>query len=114
MECLPRGAPASSVAFPGQPRLRGRHTVGRFHADTVAGGFVTADVRGTGLRGEVAFTDSGDAARWQAHPPPPSRSQAGVMNQPMAGMTTIAPKQEARWQGRNALGPDTRRVEAAV
>jgi hypothetical protein len=33
---------------------------GRFHRDTVAGGFVTADVRGTGLRAEIAFTDSGD------------------------------------------------------
>jgi hypothetical protein len=36
--------------------------VGRFHEDTVAGGFITANVLGTGLRGEVAFTDSGDAA----------------------------------------------------
>jgi hypothetical protein len=36
--------------------------LGRFHRDTVAGGFVTANVRGTGLRGEVAFTDSGDPA----------------------------------------------------
>ncbi len=35
---------------------------GRFHRDTVAGGFVTADVGGTGLRGEIAFTDSGDPA----------------------------------------------------
>jgi hypothetical protein len=36
--------------------------LGRFHEDTVAGGFVTANVLGTGLRAEVAFTDSGDAA----------------------------------------------------
>jgi hypothetical protein len=35
---------------------------GRFHEDTVVGGFVTANVAGTGLRGEVAFTDSGDPA----------------------------------------------------
>jgi hypothetical protein len=35
---------------------------GRVHEDTVAGGFVTANVLGTGLRGEVAFTDSGDPA----------------------------------------------------
>jgi hypothetical protein len=34
--------------------------LGRFHTDTVVGGFVTANVLGTGLRGEVAFTDSGD------------------------------------------------------
>ncbi len=36
--------------------------LGHFHGDTVAGGFVTANVLGTGLRGEVAFTDSGDPA----------------------------------------------------
>jgi hypothetical protein len=34
--------------------------VGRFHRDLVAGSFVTADVKGTGVRAEVAFTDSGD------------------------------------------------------
>jgi hypothetical protein len=33
---------------------------GWFHEDVVVGGFVTANVRGTGLRGEVAFTRSGD------------------------------------------------------
>jgi hypothetical protein len=36
--------------------------LGHVHGDTVAGGFVTASVLGTGLRGEVAFTESGDAA----------------------------------------------------
>jgi hypothetical protein len=36
--------------------------LGRFHQDTVAGGFVSANVLGTGVRGEVAFTDSGDPA----------------------------------------------------
>jgi hypothetical protein len=35
---------------------------GRFHQDTVAGGFITANVLGTGLRGEFAFTDSGEPA----------------------------------------------------
>lgn len=34
---------------------------GRFHQDTVAGGFFTANVQGTGLRGEVNWTQSGDA-----------------------------------------------------
>jgi hypothetical protein len=33
---------------------------GTFHRDRVAGGFFTADVRGTGLRGEITWTDSGD------------------------------------------------------
>ncbi len=33
---------------------------GKFHRDTVAGGFFTADVMGTGLRGEVTWTRSGD------------------------------------------------------
>ena len=34
--------------------------LGHFHRDTVAGAFVTANVLGTGVRGEIAFTDSGD------------------------------------------------------
>lgn len=34
--------------------------VGRFHDDTVVGGFVTADVHGTGVRGELTRTYSGD------------------------------------------------------
>jgi hypothetical protein len=33
---------------------------GRFHTDTVLGGFVTSDAFGTGLRAEAAFTKSGD------------------------------------------------------
>jgi hypothetical protein len=35
---------------------------GRFHTDTVLGAFVTADISGTGVRGEAAFTHSGDEA----------------------------------------------------
>lgn len=35
---------------------------GKFHGDKVAGFFATANLRGTGLRGEVAYTDSGDLA----------------------------------------------------
>lgn len=35
---------------------------GTFHGDAVAGGFVTSNVKGTGIRGELAFTDSGDPA----------------------------------------------------
>lgn len=34
---------------------------GRFHRDTVGGGFFTANARGTGLHGEVTWTRSGDA-----------------------------------------------------
>ena len=33
---------------------------GRFHTDTVLGGFLTSDAFGTGLRAEAAFTKSGD------------------------------------------------------
>ncbi len=33
---------------------------GKFHRDTVAGSFLTADAWGTGLRGEVTWTQSGD------------------------------------------------------
>ena len=35
---------------------------GRFHRDTVAGGFFTGDVSGIGVRGEVNWTQSGDEA----------------------------------------------------
>ena len=33
---------------------------GKFHRDTVAGSFLTADAWGTGVRGEVSWTQSGD------------------------------------------------------
>jgi hypothetical protein len=33
---------------------------GKFHRDTVLGGFFTSNLRGTGVRGEVNWTDSGD------------------------------------------------------
>ncbi len=33
---------------------------GKFHRDTVAGSFLTADVWGTGIRGEISWTQSGD------------------------------------------------------
>jgi len=36
--------------------------LGRFHHDTVAGAFVTADIGGNGVRAEAAYTDSGDPA----------------------------------------------------
>ncbi len=35
---------------------------GRFHTDTVLGTFITTDVSGTGVRAELAFTESGDEA----------------------------------------------------
>jgi hypothetical protein len=33
---------------------------GHFHGDNVLGSFLTANLRGTGLRGEITWTDSGD------------------------------------------------------
>ncbi len=41
---------------------------GRFHGDTVLGGFVTGDARGYGLRGEAVHTEPGDDAPgfWRA------------------------------------------------
>ncbi len=39
--------------------------LGRFHGDNVLGGFVTADLGGTGYRAEVLATDSGDPADGQ-------------------------------------------------
>ena len=35
---------------------------GKFHRDSVAGGFFTADIAGTGVRGELSWTQSGNPA----------------------------------------------------
>jgi hypothetical protein len=76
---------------------------GRFHRDLVLGGFVAADLRGTGLRAEIAFTDSGDpgdrglgrASFW--------RASAGLDRQLTPVLTLTA---EAGWNGFGADDPD--------
>jgi hypothetical protein len=69
---------------------------GRFHGDTVAGGFLTADVRGTGVRGEVAFTDSGDSFDAVIHREHFWRASAGIDRQLTATLEVTA---ELAWNG---------------
>ncbi|MBI2525378.1 MAG: hypothetical protein HYV93_05285 [Candidatus Rokubacteria bacterium] len=76
--------------------------VGRFHADTVAGGFVTANVRGTGLRGEVAFTDSGDAGDAEIGRRRFWRAGLGLDRQLT---TTVSVTGELAWNGFGATRP---------
>jgi hypothetical protein len=77
--------------------------LGRFHGDTVAGGFVTASVLGTGLRGEVAYTDSGDAADVELGRGEFWRAGVGLDRQLTA---TVAMTAELAWNGFGATRPD--------
>ena len=70
--------------------------LGRFHGDTVAGGFVTANVLGTGLRAEVAFTDSGDPADADLGRSQFWRAGIGVDRQLTATVSLVA---ELAWNG---------------
>ena len=62
---------------------------GKFHRDTVAGGFFTADAAGTGVRGEVNWTQSGDAADQSRDRRTFWRAAAGVDRQltPLVSLT---------------------------
>lgn len=85
--------------------------LGRFHGDTVAGGFVTANVFGTGLRGELAFTDSGDPADAALGRPRFWRAGLGVDRQLTATVSLTA---EISWNGFGAARPeDYPRIAAA-
>jgi hypothetical protein len=77
--------------------------LGRFHGDTVAGGFVTANVRGTGLRGEVAFTDSGDPADAELGRSRFWRAGLGIDRQLTATVSLTA---EVAWNGFGATRPE--------
>lgn len=76
---------------------------GWFHGDVVVGGFVTADVRGTGLRAEVAFTDSGDAADRARDRASFWRATVGLDRQLTPTLTLTA---EAAWNGFGAGDAD--------
>lgn len=84
---------------------------GRFHGDLVAGGFVTANVAGTGLRGEVAFTDSADPYDRTLGRERFWRATAGVDRQLTPTLSLTA---EVSWNGFGAREPrDYARVAAA-
>jgi hypothetical protein len=76
---------------------------GPFHGDTVAGGFVTANVLGTGLRAEIAFTDSDD--------PADARLGRGEFWQTGVGLDrqlteTVSLTIELAWNGFGTVDPD--------
>ena len=81
------------------------YMVGGFHRDFVLGGFFSADVCGTGLRGEVSWTSPGCAPR-SAHPVFGCgdfwRSTVGVDRLLTPTLTLIA---EASWNGFGAGDP---------
>ena len=75
---------------------------GRFHRDTVAGAFVTGDVRGVGLQAEVAFTDSGDPADLQIDRERFVRATLGFLRLLTPRLTLVG---EASWNGFGADDP---------
>jgi hypothetical protein len=82
---------------------------GWFHRDVVAGAFVVADVRGTGVRAEVAFTDSGEPADARLGRARFWRAGIGLDRQLTAA---IAASLEAAWNGFGASEPDRYRATA--
>jgi hypothetical protein len=85
--------------------------LGHVHGDTVAGAFVTANVLGTGLRGEVAFTDSGDAADEELGRGEFWRAGIGVDRQLTP---TIALTAELAWNGFGTTRPSQYPAVAAA
>jgi hypothetical protein len=84
---------------------------GHFHEDTVVGAFVTANVRGTGLRAEVSFTDSGsslDAILDREHF---WRATVGIDRQLTPTISLMA---ECAWNGFGTDDPDRYPLIAAA
>lgn len=69
---------------------------GWFHHDTVVGSFITADVRGTGIRGELAWTNSGDPEDEERDRERFWRASAGVDRQLNATLNLVS---ELAWNG---------------
>lgn len=82
---------------------------GWFHRDVVAGAFVAADVRGTGIRAEGAFTDSGDSDDARLGRKRFWRAGMGLDRQLT---TTVAASLEAAWNGFGAANADRYRETA--
>ena len=76
--------------------------VGRFHRDDVVGGFVSANVSGTGLRGEVSWTQSGDPADVGFDRERFGRASIGVDRQLTPKLSLIL---EAAYNGYGAADP---------
>lgn len=76
---------------------------GKFHRDTVAGTFVTANVFGTGLRGEMTWTDSGDPSDGQRDREHFWRGTIGLDRQLSPSLSLIA---EAIWNGYGTGSPN--------
>lgn len=75
---------------------------GRFHRDDVIGAFVTANVAGTGLRGEASWTHSGDPADVAFDRERFGRAAIGVDRQLTPSLSLIL---EAAWNGYGAADP---------
>jgi hypothetical protein len=75
---------------------------GHFHGDTVAGGFVTANVAGTGVRGELAFTDSPRAFDAAIDREQFWRASVGIDRQLTPTLALMA---ELAWNGFGAADP---------
>lgn len=69
---------------------------GRFHGDTVVGSFVSADVKGTGVRGEVTWTESGDLEDLKRDREKFWRASVGLDRQLTPSVTLIS---EFAWNG---------------
>jgi len=75
---------------------------GSFHTDTVVGSFLTTDLKGTGLRCEIAFTESGDPEDADIGRGSFVRATAGIDRQLTATLNLTA---EASWNGFGAEEP---------
>jgi hypothetical protein len=75
---------------------------GSFHTDTVVGTFVTSDVKGTGVRGEIAYTRSGDPKDAEIDRETFVRATAGIDRQLTGTLNLTA---EVSWNGFGADDP---------
>jgi hypothetical protein len=69
---------------------------GRFHKDNVIGSFITADVKGTGLRGELTWTQSGDPEDVKRNRESFVRASAGIDRQLTPSLSLVS---EFAWNG---------------
>lgn len=84
---------------------------GRFHTDTVLGGFLTSEASGTGLRAEAAFTKSGDERDAEIDRESFLRASGGIDRQLTAYLSLTF---ETHFNGFGATSPeDYRRIAEA-